>query len=111
MTLHRILTFEREVPASTEKVFEAIADPVARSQWGAPSDTAAISYDEADFQEAVKTGFDNARRVSRISLSVPRMLADLPLALGRGASKLRSSRQCARAHAAPEEFALHSAAR
>lgn len=57
MTLHRTLTFEREVPASIEKVFEAIADPVARSRWGTPSDTAVIIYDEADFQEGGQDRF------------------------------------------------------
>lgn len=57
LTLHRTLTFEREVPASIEKVFEALADPVARSQWGAPTDTAVIIYDEADFREGGQDRF------------------------------------------------------
>lgn len=57
MTLHKTLTFEREVPASIEKVFEALADPAARSQWGAPTDSAVIIYDEADFQEGGQDRF------------------------------------------------------
>jgi uncharacterized protein YndB with AHSA1/START domain len=57
MTLHKTLTFEREVPASIEKVFEALADPVARLQWGAPTDTAVIIYDEADFHEGGQDRF------------------------------------------------------
>jgi uncharacterized protein YndB with AHSA1/START domain len=50
-TLHKTLVFEREIPAPVEKVFAAFADPVARTAWGAPSDTAVVIYDEADFRE------------------------------------------------------------
>lgn len=57
MTLHATLVFERQVPASIEKVFAALADPVARSQWGAPSETAVILYDEADFREGGQDRF------------------------------------------------------
>jgi uncharacterized protein YndB with AHSA1/START domain len=56
-TLHATLVFEREIPASVEEVFAAFADPVARSQWGAPSDTAVIIYDEADFREGGQDRF------------------------------------------------------
>jgi uncharacterized protein YndB with AHSA1/START domain len=49
--LHATLIFERDVPAPAEKVFAAFADPVLRSEWGAPSDTAVVIYDEADFRE------------------------------------------------------------
>jgi uncharacterized protein YndB with AHSA1/START domain len=51
MTLHATLIFERDVPAPIGKVFAAFADPAARSEWGAPSDTAVVIYDEADFRE------------------------------------------------------------
>ncbi|HEY7888520.1 MAG TPA: SRPBCC domain-containing protein [Steroidobacteraceae bacterium] len=57
MTLHTTLVFERDVPAPVEKVFAALADPVARSQWGAPSETAVIIYDEADFREGGQDRF------------------------------------------------------
>ena len=57
MTLHATLVFERQVPASIEKIFAALADPVARSQWGAPSETAVILYDEADFREGGQDRF------------------------------------------------------
>ena len=50
-TLHATLIFERDIPASVEQVFTAFADPAARSEWGAPSDTAVVIYDEADFRE------------------------------------------------------------
>jgi uncharacterized protein YndB with AHSA1/START domain len=50
-TLHTTLDFEREIPAPVEEVFVAFADPVARAAWGAPSDTAVLIYDEADFRE------------------------------------------------------------
>jgi uncharacterized protein YndB with AHSA1/START domain len=51
MTLHATLVFEREIPAPVQQVFAAFADPVARTAWGAPSDTAVVIYDEADFRE------------------------------------------------------------
>lgn len=57
MTLHRTLRFERQVPAPLAKVFAALADPVARSQWAAPSDTAVVIYDEADFREGGQDRF------------------------------------------------------
>jgi uncharacterized protein YndB with AHSA1/START domain len=50
-TLHATLVFEREIPAPVEKVFAAFADPVARTAWGAPSETAVVIYDETDFRE------------------------------------------------------------
>lgn len=56
-TLHATLVFERDVPAPVEQVFAAFADPVARSEWGAPSDTAVIIYDEADFREGGQDRF------------------------------------------------------
>jgi uncharacterized protein YndB with AHSA1/START domain len=50
-TLHATLVFEREILAPVERVFAAFADPVARTAWGAPSETAVVIYDEADFRE------------------------------------------------------------
>ena len=49
-TLHETLIFERTVKASAATVFAAFADPAARAAWGAPSDTAVVIYDEADFR-------------------------------------------------------------
>ena len=49
-TLHATLVFEREVSASPKAVFAAFADPAARAQWGTPSDTAIVIYDDADFR-------------------------------------------------------------
>ena len=37
-TLHATLVFEREVPAPVEDVFAAVADPIARTEWGAPTE-------------------------------------------------------------------------
>lgn len=57
MTLHATLIFERDVPAPIEKVFAAFADLRARCEWGAPSDTAVLIYDEADFREGGQDRF------------------------------------------------------
>jgi uncharacterized protein YndB with AHSA1/START domain len=56
-TLHATLIFERTIPAPIEQVFAAFADPVARSGWGAPSDTAVVIYDETDFREGGQDRF------------------------------------------------------
>jgi uncharacterized protein YndB with AHSA1/START domain len=56
-TLHATLIFEREIPAPVEEVFAAFADPVARTAWGAPSDTAVVIYVEADFREGGQDRF------------------------------------------------------
>jgi uncharacterized protein YndB with AHSA1/START domain len=56
-TFHATLVFEREIPAPIEEVFAAFADPVARTAWGAPSDTAVVIYDEADFREGGQDRF------------------------------------------------------
>ena len=56
-TLHTTLVFEREIPALVEEVFAAFADPVARTAWGAPSDTAVVIYDEANFREGGQDRF------------------------------------------------------
>jgi uncharacterized protein YndB with AHSA1/START domain len=55
--LHATLVFERQIPAPVENVFAALADPVARVEWGAPSDTAALIYDAADFREGGQDRF------------------------------------------------------
>jgi uncharacterized protein YndB with AHSA1/START domain len=56
-TLHATLVFEREIPAPIEAVFAAFADPVIRTEWGTPSDTAVVLYDEADFREGGQDRF------------------------------------------------------
>jgi uncharacterized protein YndB with AHSA1/START domain len=66
-TLHATLIFERHIAAPVEQVFEAFADPVARSGWGAPSDTSVVIYDAADFREG---GEDRFRCGSRASPNI-----------------------------------------
>jgi uncharacterized protein YndB with AHSA1/START domain len=66
-TLHATLVFERIIPAPVEKVFEAFADPARRSEWGAPSETAVVIYDEADFREG---GEDRFRCGSRTNPNI-----------------------------------------
>jgi len=56
-TLHATLVFDREVPAPVEDVFAAVADPIARTEWGVPSDTAVVIYEEADFREGGQDRF------------------------------------------------------
>lgn len=56
-TTHATLVFEREIHAPVEKVFSAIADAKARSEWGAPSDTAIVIYDREDFREGGEDQF------------------------------------------------------
>jgi uncharacterized protein YndB with AHSA1/START domain len=56
-TLHVTLVFEREIPAPPEEVFAAVADPVARANWGTPSDTAVVIYDEANFRDGGQDRF------------------------------------------------------
>jgi uncharacterized protein YndB with AHSA1/START domain len=57
LTLHATLEFEREISAAPSAVFAAFVDPVVRAQWGTPSDTAVIVYDEADFREGGQDHF------------------------------------------------------
>ena len=38
-------------------MFAAIADPVARANWGTPSDTAVVIFDEADFRDSGQDRF------------------------------------------------------
>lgn len=56
-TLHKTLVFERDINASAAEVFAAFADPRARAQWGTPSDTAIVLYDETDFREGGRDRF------------------------------------------------------
>lgn len=46
---HATLVFDHIVPAPVEQVFAVYADANLRAQWGAPSDTAVLIYDAADF--------------------------------------------------------------
>jgi len=47
--LHETIVIERTYDAAIARVFAAFADPVMRAKWGAPSDTAVIIYDKANF--------------------------------------------------------------
>lgn len=47
--LHETIVMERTYQAGIDRVFAAFADPEARAKWSAPSDTAVLIYDEADF--------------------------------------------------------------
>jgi uncharacterized protein YndB with AHSA1/START domain len=64
---HATLVFERRIPASVEAVFQAFSDPRLRAEWGAPSDTAVILYDSADFRPG---GVDHFRCGSRSNPNV-----------------------------------------
>ncbi|HEY8577337.1 MAG TPA: SRPBCC domain-containing protein [Devosia sp.] len=55
--VYRTLLFERRLAAPLARVLEALADPVQRARWSAPSETAAFVYDEADFREGGKDVF------------------------------------------------------
>lgn len=46
---HETVVMERTYEAGIDRVFSAFADPVARAKWSAPSDTAVLIYDEANF--------------------------------------------------------------
>ncbi len=47
---HDTLVIERVFQAAVEKLFQAFADPEARQRWGAPSPTAVLIFDEANFE-------------------------------------------------------------
>jgi uncharacterized protein YndB with AHSA1/START domain len=66
-TLHETLVFERAVKAPAAAVFAAFADPAARAAWGAPSDTAIVIYDEADFRAG---GYDRFRCGSKANPNI-----------------------------------------
>jgi uncharacterized protein YndB with AHSA1/START domain len=55
--LHVTLVFERDIPATVERVFAAFANPDTRVEWGAPSDRTALIYDEAEFHEGGQDRF------------------------------------------------------
>jgi uncharacterized protein YndB with AHSA1/START domain len=47
---HATVVVERTVNAPLSLVYRAIADIGERTKWGAPSETAVVIYDEADFR-------------------------------------------------------------
>ncbi len=47
---HATIVFERNYDVPIERVFGAFADPKDRARWSAPSDTAVLIYDKADFR-------------------------------------------------------------
>src|SRR5262245_404754 len=49
-THHGTVVIEETVGVPVSRVYAAFADPKARAAWGAPSDTAAFFYEEADFR-------------------------------------------------------------
>jgi uncharacterized protein YndB with AHSA1/START domain len=49
--MHATLVFHRVVSAPVGEVFAAFADTNAKSEWGAPSDTAVVIYNNTDFRE------------------------------------------------------------
>lgn len=57
ITVHATLVFERMVPATCSRVFNAYADVEERQKWGAPSDNTALIYDHADFREGGADAF------------------------------------------------------
>ena len=65
--IHATLVFERHVAGESQAVFEAYADVEKRMEWGAPSDTAAIIYDEADFRIG---GIDRFRCGSKLNPNI-----------------------------------------
>jgi uncharacterized protein YndB with AHSA1/START domain len=79
-TLHATLVFEREIPAPVEAVFAAFADPVKRAQWGTPSDTAVVIYDETDFREG---GLDRFRCGSKSDPNIHGATRYLDIAVNR----------------------------
>lgn len=48
--VHDTIVIEKTYEAPVSRVFAAFVDPVARAKWGAPSDTAIILYDTANFR-------------------------------------------------------------
>lgn len=66
-THHGTLVFERRIAASVQAVFHAFSDPAQRAEWGAPSATAVILYDSADFRPG---GVDRFRCGSRSNPNV-----------------------------------------
>ena len=54
---HATLVFEREIPATVEKVFAAFANAKLRAEWSSPSKTATIIYEQEDFREGGEDRF------------------------------------------------------
>ncbi|WP_095089376.1 SRPBCC family protein [Mesorhizobium sophorae] len=63
--IHSTIVLERTYDAVPARVFQAFADPEARMRWGAPSKTAELVYDKADFRVG---GLDVSRCGPRGSL-------------------------------------------
>ena len=59
---HATIVLERDISASADRVFAALADPRERASWGVPSDTAVLIYDATDFRVG---GADHFRCGSR----------------------------------------------
>jgi uncharacterized protein YndB with AHSA1/START domain len=49
-TRHGTIVLERVYDAPSARVFAAFSDPVARARWSAPSETAVLIYEEAEFR-------------------------------------------------------------
>jgi uncharacterized protein YndB with AHSA1/START domain len=79
-TLHTTLVFERKISAPSESVFAAFAEPAKRAEWGTPSDTAAVIYDETDFREG---GQDKFRCGSKSNPNIHGVTSYLDIALNR----------------------------
>ena len=77
-TLHATLVFEREIAAAPKTVFAAYADSAVRAQWGTPSDTAVLIYDDADFREAGQDHFRCGPKTSPNIHGVTRYLDIVP---------------------------------
>jgi uncharacterized protein YndB with AHSA1/START domain len=48
---HATFVLERTTNAPIDRVFGALANPVERAAWGAPSEQDALVYEQADFRE------------------------------------------------------------
>jgi uncharacterized protein YndB with AHSA1/START domain len=46
---HATFVFERTTTAPIDRVFGALANPIERAEWGAPSEKDALVYEETDF--------------------------------------------------------------
>jgi len=76
--IHATLVFEREIPATVEKVLAAFANACIRSEWSAPSDTATIIYDQEDFREGGEDRFRCGARSNPDIHGVTRYLEIIP---------------------------------
>jgi uncharacterized protein YndB with AHSA1/START domain len=64
---HETLTFERQLKAPREAVFEAFSDSIARAKWAAPSPTSVVIYDTENF---IENGEDEYRCGSKDDPSI-----------------------------------------